>query len=216
MVKISPSVLSADFANLEQELLAIKTAGADMIHVDVMDGTFVPNFSLGIPVIEAMRRVSDLFFDVHLMIARPGEYIEAFANAGADLITVHVETQPEQTDEIIGMIKAKGCKVGLTLNPGTPIERLLPYLPRIDLALVMAVQPGFGGQSFKEDMLPKIAAIRDEAKRIGKTDLIIQVDGGVNEETASACIEAGANCLVAGSAVFGKPDYAQAISSLRG
>ena len=215
MIKISPSLLSADFAHLADELHAIEKAGADMLHLDIMDGVYVPNISLGVPVVESLRKVTGLFFDVHLMIHRPLQYVDAFAAAGADMITFHIESQPDETVATIERIRAAGKKVGVTLNPGTPIERLLPFIPMVDLALIMTVEPGFGGQKFMPDMMAKVAAVREEAKRLGKEDLIIQVDGGVNVETSAICAANGANCLVAGSAVFGKPDYAAAISGLR-
>jgi len=186
-----------------------------MLHVDIMDGVYVPNMSLGIPVVKSMRKVSDLFFDVHLMISRPMEFVDPYADAGADLITVHTETEPEQTAAILEHIKSRGCRAGLALEPATPIEAVLKHLPMLDLVLVMTVQPGFGGQKFRPELLPKITNVFDEARRQGRGDLIIQVDGGINPETAAQCSAAGANCFVAGSAVFGKPDYAAAIAALR-
>lgn len=215
MIKISPSLLSADFAHLSDELHAIEKAGADMLHLDIMDGVYVPNITLGVPVVESLRRVTGLFFDVHLMIHRPLQYVDAFAAAGADMITFHIESQPSETVATIERIRAAGKQVGVTLNPGTPIERLLPFIPMVDLVLIMTVEPGFGGQKFMPDMMSKVDAVREEAKRLGKENLIIQVDGGVNAQTSAICAAHGANCLVAGSAVFGQPDYAAAISGLR-
>ncbi len=215
MIQISPSLLSADFAHLADELAAIEKAGADMLHIDVMDGVYVPNISLGLPVVESIRRATGLFFDVHLMITKPLQYVDAFAKAGADMITFHIESQPHETTETIARIRAAGKQAGITLNPGTPIERLLPFVHLVDLVLVMTVEPGFGGQKFMADMMPKVAAVRDEARRLGKDDLIIQVDGGINSETSAVCAAHGANCLVAGSAVFGQPDYAAAIGGMR-
>ena len=215
MIRVSPSALSADFANLGQELREIEAAGADMIHADIMDGVYVPNLSFGLPVVKAMRRATGLFMDVHLMISKPMPYIDAFADAGADLITFHVEQQPALCGDIIRKIKARGVKAGISLEPATPIERLLPYLPDLDLVLVMTVRPGFGGQKFMADMCPKLDAVRAEQKRIGKEELILQVDGGINGETAAICAAHGADCFVAGSSVFDAPDYKAAIAAIR-
>ena len=215
MVKISPSVLSADFAHLADELAATKAAGTDMLHVDIMDGVYVPNQSLGVPVVKSMRKVSDLFFDVHLMCAKPSWLVELYAKAGADLITIHVETESDKTEEILKDIRAKGCKAGLALDPDTPIEEVLKYLPLLDLVLVMTVKSGFGGQKFRPELLSKVEAVYEEAKRQGRDDLIIQVDGGINPETIALAAAAGATCFVAGSAVYDTPDYKEAISALR-
>lgn len=216
MIRISPSVLSADFAHLADDIAAVKEAGADWLHVDIMDGVYVPNQSLGVPVVKAMRRVSDLYFDVHLMCAKPSWLIDLYAGAGANLITIHVETESDKTEEILKHIKETGCKAGLALDPDTPIEEVLKYLPLLDLVLVMTVKSGFGGQKFRPELLAKVEAVYEEAKRQGRGDLIIQVDGGINPETIALASAAGADCFVAGSAVFDKPDYTEAISGLRG
>lgn len=213
-MKISPSLLAADFARLGEELKEIEAAGADMLHLDVMDGVFVPNISFGMPVIASLRKVSRLFFDVHIMIVDPIRYIDSLAKAGADGITFHVEAA-EDVGAVIRKIKDHGLKAGLTLRPGTPVEEVLPWLPRLDLLLVMTVEPGFGGQSFMAGMMDKVSAIRREARRLGREDLLIQVDGGVDRDTAAACGRAGANCLVAGSAIFGKADYAAQVAAIR-
>lgn len=213
-MKISPSLLAADFARLGEELKEIEAAGADMLHLDVMDGVFVPNISFGMPVIASLRKVSRLFFDVHIMIVDPVRYIDGLAKAGADGITFHVEAA-EDVGAVIQRIKDRGLKAGLTLRPGTPVEEVLPWLPRLDLLLVMTVEPGFGGQSFMAGMMDKVSAVRREARRLGREDLLIQVDGGVDRDTAAACGRAGANCLVAGSAIFGKADYAAQIAAIR-
>ncbi|QVY63242.1 ribulose-phosphate 3-epimerase [Cytobacillus gottheilii] len=213
MVKIAPSILSADFARLGEEIKDVEAGGADYIHVDVMDGHYVPNITIGPLVVEAIRPITDLPLDVHLMIEHPDQYIEAFARAGANYITVHVEacTHLHRT---IQLIKSYGVKAGVVLNPATPAEMIKPILEDVDMVLLMTVNPGFGGQKFIPSVLPKIKAIRNWADELG-LDLKIEVDGGVNEETAKLCVEAGANVLVAGSAVFNEKDRAKAIAALR-
>ena len=213
-MKISPSLLAADFACLGRELERVEAAGADMLHLDVMDGVFVPNISFGMPVIASLRRVSKLFFDVHIMITDPIRHIGALAGAGADGITFHLEAAPD-VGAALREIRDRGLRAGLTLRPGTPVEALLPWLPQLDLALVMTVEPGFGGQKFMEPMLEKVRAIRREARRLGREDLLIQVDGGVSGATVAACAGAGANCFVAGSAIFGRADYRAEVEALR-
>ena len=215
MVKIAPSILSADFARLGDEVEDVRIAGADYIHFDVMDGEFVPNISVGFPVLKSLRKATDLFLDVHLMVDRPLRYVERFCDAGADLVNVHVEADtPENTHAALEKIHAKGKKAGITIKPKTPAEAVLPYLDQVDLVLVMTVEPGFGGQSFMADMLDKVHKIRTwiEEKQLACE---LEVDGGVDAVTAQACKAAGANVLVAGSAVFNKPDRAAAIAAIR-
>lgn len=214
MIKISPSILASDFANLEREIRRIDAA--DYVHVDVMDGLFVPNITIGIPVVKAIRPVTKLPLDVHLMIVQPGRYAERFCDAGADLVTVHVEADTEENiREAIGKIHAKGKRAGVVLKPATPAEAVLPFLMDVELILVMTVEPGFGGQSFMADQLPKVAVIRkwiDEKNPACE----LEVDGGVGPDTYRACLEAGANVLVAGSAVYGAEDIPARIRMLRG
>ncbi|WP_160720060.1 ribulose-phosphate 3-epimerase [Bacillus sp. USDA818B3_A] len=214
MVKIAPSILSADFAKLGEEIIAVDQAGADYIHIDVMDGHFVPNITIGPLVVEAVRPVTKLPLDVHLMIENPDQYIEAFAKAGADYITVHVEAC-RHLHRTIQSIKSFGVKAGVVLNPATPVESIQHIIGDIDMVLLMTVNPGFGGQSFIPEVLPKIRQVKEMADQKGLT-IEIEVDGGVNPVTARQCIEAGANVLVAGSAVYNQEDYKQAISQLRG
>ena len=206
MAKIAPSILSADFVNLERDIRNLRDHGADFVHVDVMDGIFVPNITIGIPVVAAIRRITDLPLDVHLMIDRPIRYVEQFVKAGADFLTVHVEAdQPQNTLEALGKIHALGCKAGIVLKPKTPAEAAIPYLEKCDMILVMTVEPGFGGQKFMADMMPKVKQLREWMDDINPACLI-EVDGGVDSNTHALCKENGADVLVAGSAYFRAED----------
>ncbi len=212
-LKFSPSILASDFAHLAEEAQRMEQAGADYLHIDVMDGHFVPNITLGPPVIRSLRPCCSLPFDVHLMISHPLAYLERFAQAGADLITVHVECE-DDVGEALGQIKSLGCQPGLTLRPATPIEAVFPYLEQVGMVLVMTVEPGFGGQPFRPDMLPKIQTLRQRLDSLGlETD--IQVDGGIGTPTIASVCQAGANVIVAGSSLFGKEDYRAALQGLR-
>ena len=208
MIKLAPSILSADFVNLERDIRALGPQGADYVHVDVMDGCFVPNITIGIPVTAAIKRISPLPLDVHLMIERPLRYVEDFCKAGADILTVHVESDfPANIRAALEKTRALGVRAGLSVKPNTRAEALLPFLELCDLILVMTVEPGFGGQSFMADMMPKLKTIRGwiDEKNPGCE---LEVDGGVNEKTGKLCVENGANVLVAGSAWFKSPDPA--------
>ncbi|EJL46136.1 ribulose-phosphate 3-epimerase [Brevibacillus sp. CF112] len=215
MVKIAPSILSADFARLGEEILDVERGGADWIHVDVMDGHFVPNITIGPLIVEAIRPVTKLPLDVHLMIEEPDRYILQFAKSGADWITVHQEAC-RHLHRTLYLIKEQGVKAGVVLNPATPIATIEPVLPDLDMVLLMTVNPGFGGQKFIHNVVPKIKALRDLLNERGLDHVEIEIDGGVNAETARLCEEAGATVLVAGSAVFNQPDRAKAISAIRG
>ncbi|AST92098.1 ribulose-phosphate 3-epimerase [Sutcliffiella cohnii] len=214
MIKIAPSILSADFANLEREIKDVEQGGADYIHVDVMDGHFVPNITIGPLIVEAARRSTTIPLDVHLMIESPDQYIESFVKAGADIITVHVEacTHLHRT---IQHIKSFGIKAGVVLNPATPVETIKHIIKDVDLVLLMTVNPGFGGQAFIHEVLPKIKEVVQLVKE-NSLDVEIEVDGGVNEETARLCVEAGANVLVAGSAIYNQQNRKEAIELIRG
>ncbi|MEG1016656.1 MAG: ribulose-phosphate 3-epimerase [Oscillospiraceae bacterium] len=213
MIIVSPSILSCDFAKLGAECEDVKKGGAEWLHFDVMDGVFVDNITFGAPVLKSLAKSLDMFFDVHLMIVDPLKFVGDFAEAGADMITFHLESVYD-VSHVIESIRAKGVKAGIALRPKTPAEAVFPYLSQIDMVLAMTVEPGFGGQRFKEETCSKISKIRAEADRLGKRDFDIQVDGGIAGDTARQCAAAGANVFVAGSSVFGKPDRASAISEI--
>ena len=215
MAKIAPSILSADFANLERDIHDLEKNGADWVHVDIMDGIFVPNISIGIPVVKALRPVTELPLDVHLMIDRPIRYVEDFIKAGADWLTIHVEAdQPQNILAALDKIRELGCKAAISLKPRTPAEAAIPYLEKCDMILVMTVEPGFGGQKFMADQMPKIRKLREMLDKVNPS-CIIEVDGGVDAVTHAVCKENGAEVLVAGSAYFKATDRAAFVKTVQ-
>lgn len=214
MIKLAPSILSADFANLESEMKKVTDLGAEYIHVDVMDGMFVPNITIGSPVVKSLRKVTGAVLDVHLMVEHPENQIQAFADAGADIITFHIETT-KHAHRLIQSIKESGCKAGIALNPGTPLYLLEEVADNLDMILLMTVNPGFAGQKFILPMVEKIAMLHNQLQTLG-VEIDIEVDGGINEETAALVREAGANILVAGSAIYNATDMQKAMNAIRG
>lgn len=215
MIKIAPSILSADFSKLGEEVIKLNDAGADFIHIDVMDGEFVPNITFGMPVIKAIRNKTNKVFDVHLMINNPQRYIDEFIDAGADIITLHYEAE-KHLDRAIQYIKSKGVKAAVALNPATPVCVLKNIIANLDMVLIMSVNPGFGGQSFIPYSLDKIKEVKEMAIKAGNENILIQVDGGIGKDNVKDVIEAGANVIVAGSAIFNGGDIEENIKSLRG
>lgn len=211
---ISPSILSADFANLERDIRRVTDAGAKWVHIDVMDGHFVPNITIGAPVVKSLRKITNAMLDVHLMISEPQKYVKDFIAAGSDIITFHLEAQKDLTLEIIKEIKSADIMAGLSIKPKTPIDEIKKFIPYLDLVLIMTVEPGFGGQRFMHDCVQKIADVKEYARILKKENLYIQVDGGINDKTANICKNLGANSLVAGSYIFGSSDIASALKSL--
>ena len=213
MTKISPSVLAADFTRLGEEVKDIGAAGADMVHLDVMDGVFVTNISFGLPVIESLRKISDMVFDVHLMIDKPERYVDRFIDAGADILTFHYEAT-DCAEDILKRIRARGVKAAVSVKPATPVDVIYPLLPYCDMVLVMTVEPGYGGQALIPETLDKVKVLREKITELG-LDIDIQVDGGINANNAPDATAAGANILVAGSSVFKAKDRKEAIDALR-
>lgn len=214
MIKVAPSILSADFVNLERDIRRLKECGADYVHIDVMDGLFVPNITIGIPVVAAIRKITDLPLDVHLMIDRPIRYVEQFCDAGADIVTIHAEADTvERNQEALRMIRRKGVRAAVSIKPGTAASAVDPYMDLMDMILVMTVEPGFGGQKFMEDMMGKVRALR-KIIDVRTPGVELEVDGGVNLDTGRTCVEAGANVLVAGSALFKAEDTSEFIQGL--
>ena len=215
MAKIAPSILAADFVNLERDIHDLEKNGADFVHVDIMDGIFVPNISIGIPVVQALRPITDLPLDVHLMIDRPIRYVDDFIKAGADFLTIHIEAdQPQNTLDALDRIHELGCKAGIVLKPRTPAEAAIPYLEKCDMVLVMTVEPGFGGQKFMADMMPKVKKLKEYLDEVNP-DCLLEVDGGVDAQTHTICKENGANVLVAGSAYFKAADRAAFVKTIQ-
>ena len=216
MTKIAASILSADFANLQEDCTRLLQEGVDLLHIDVMDGHFVPNISYGAPVLQSLHQaLPDAYYDVHLMISDPARYAADFAKAGADLITFHLEAVPDTAEEVIAAIRATGCQVGISIRPGTPVEAAFPYLGVADLILVMSVEPGFGGQKFLPGTPRRLAVLDAERKRRG-CSTVLEVDGGINAETGLACVQAGADWLVAGNSLFRAEDPVAVVRLLHG
>lgn len=213
MVLVAPSMLSADFLHLEKDVEMVNSH-ADLFHLDVMDGTFVPNISFGFPIVEAIGKKAAKPLDVHLMIVHPEKYVERFVKTGADMISFHFEAALQQTDEVIDLIHSFNCKAGIAINPDCPVEKIFPFLGKLDFVLVMSVFAGFGGQKFIEDSLGRIASVKAELERLGR-DIPIEVDGGISPDNASSVVKAGASILVAGSSVFKASDPAAAIAAMR-